>query len=57
MRVKQYSKIKNLFHLHSWAPAYVDADNQEVNPGCVIAFSEQTQHILCYPGVSLGCKR
>ena len=30
---KPYSKIANLFNFHSWAPVYVDADNEEVRPG------------------------
>jgi Tol biopolymer transport system component len=39
--MKPYSKIKNLFHLHSWAPAYVDANNQEVNPGVSLLFQNK----------------
>jgi hypothetical protein len=48
--VKPYSKIKNLFHLHSWAPAYVDANNQEVNPGVSLLF----QNKLSTSFVTLG---
>ena len=36
---KPYSKLGHLFNFHSWAPAYVDPDDQEIKPG-VSLFSQ-----------------
>lgn len=34
--VSQYSKFRNLFYFHSWAPAYIDINDQSVRPGASI---------------------
>jgi hypothetical protein len=39
--VKKYSRLANLFHLHSWAPAFVDAGNREINPGASLLFQNK----------------
>jgi hypothetical protein len=39
--IKRYSRIANLFHLHSWFPAYLDIDNIEVNPGASLLFQNK----------------
>jgi hypothetical protein len=39
--VKPYSRIASLFHLHSWFPAFLDIDNQELNPGVSIFFQNK----------------
>jgi hypothetical protein len=39
--VKPYSRIASLFNLHSWFPAFLDIDNQEVNPGLSIFFQNK----------------
>ncbi len=36
-----YSKAGNLFHLHSWLPANLDVDAQEVNPGVSLLFQNK----------------
>ncbi len=30
---KKYSKLTHLFNFHSWAPAYIDVNNNEIRPG------------------------
>lgn len=39
--VKPYSRFKNLFHLHSWAPVFVDADDQQILPGASLIFQNK----------------
>jgi hypothetical protein len=39
--IKPYRRIASLFHLHSWFPAFLDIDNQEVNPGVSIFFQNK----------------
>jgi hypothetical protein len=39
---EEYSKTKNLFNIHSWAPAYVDVQSYEFFPG----FSVMSQNVL-----------
>lgn len=34
--VEPYSKIANLFKFHSWAPIYINVDDQSFNPGAII---------------------
>jgi hypothetical protein len=36
---KKYNKLSHLFHFHSWAPLYINAQSQDVNLG-VSAFSQ-----------------
>lgn len=30
---EKYSKLRNLFNFHSWAPAYIDINSNEIRPG------------------------
>jgi hypothetical protein len=39
--VKPYSKVLNLFNIHSWMPFHFQTDNQEVGPG-ISLFSQNT---------------
>jgi len=48
--VEDYSKLRNLFYFHSWAPAYVDIDNQSARPG----FSIMSQNLLSTMFVTAG---
>ena len=48
--VENYSRLTNLFNLHSWAPVYVDANNQEVNLGASLLF----QNMLSTSFATLG---
>jgi len=50
MKAKPYYKLLHLFHFHSWAPAYIDAGNQNINPG--IQFL--SQNMLSTSTLSLG---
>lgn len=36
---KKYNKLSHLFHFHSWAPLYINAQSQDINMG-VSAFSQ-----------------
>lgn len=38
--IKSYYKFPNLFNLHSWSPAFIDAGNQEVRPGAALYFQD-----------------
>jgi hypothetical protein len=38
--IKPYYKFPNLFNLHSWSPAYIDAGNIEVRPGVALYFQD-----------------
>ncbi|MFP4288489.1 MAG: TolB family protein [Bacteroidales bacterium] len=38
---KRYSRLAHLFHLHSWIPASLDVDAQEVNPGVSLLFQNK----------------
>jgi hypothetical protein len=49
---KKYSKIKNLFKIHSWAPLSIDANNFEVNPGVSLL----SQNLLSSSFTTLGYK-
>ena len=39
--VKPYSRLRNLFHLHSWAPAYIDGTSQEAEIGASMLFQNK----------------
>jgi len=39
--VKPYSRLRNLFHLHSWAPAYIDGTSQEAAIGASMLFQNK----------------
>jgi hypothetical protein len=47
---KKYSKAANLFNLHSWAPAAIDANNYDIKPG----ISLLSQNVLSSAFASLG---
>jgi len=49
---EEYSKTKNLFNIHSWAPAYVDVQSYEFFPG----FSVMSQNVLGTSETILGYK-
>ncbi len=49
---KSYSKIKNIFNVHSWAPLSIDADNESINPGVSVL----SQNLLSTAFTSLGYK-
>jgi len=51
-KTKKYSKIKNLFHVHSWAPVCIDAENSSISPGVSIL----SQNILSTAFTSIGYK-
>ena len=36
-----YSRLANLFHLHSWAPAYIDGSSQEAGIGASMLFQNK----------------
>jgi hypothetical protein len=38
--IKPYYKFPNLFNLHSWSPAYIDAGNLDVKPGAALYFQD-----------------
>lgn len=48
--VKKYRRINNLFHVHSWSPVYLEADNQNIGPG----FSILSQNSLSTMVAELG---
>lgn len=48
--VSDYKKSSHLFNFHSWAPAYVDIDDQSVRPG----FSLMSQNLLSTLFVTTG---
>ena len=50
--IKKYSKLKNLFNIHSWAPLSIDANNLDVNPG----ISVLSQNMLSSSFTTLGYK-
>jgi len=50
--VKRYSRLANLFHLHSWFPAYLDIDNIEVNPGVSLLFQNKLSTSFAQLGYS-----
>ncbi|MFN2394882.1 MAG: hypothetical protein ABR597_04250 [Bacteroidales bacterium] len=37
----RYSRLANLFHLHSWAPAYIDGSSQEASIGASMLFQNK----------------
>jgi hypothetical protein len=47
---KKYSKLKNLFRFHSWAPLSIDANNFDINPGVSLL----SQNTLSSSFTSLG---
>ncbi|OIO99480.1 MAG: hypothetical protein AUJ97_08795 [Bacteroidetes bacterium CG2_30_32_10] len=49
---KKYSKTKNLFHFHSWAPLCINAENASISPGVSIL----SQNILSTAFTSIGYK-
>jgi hypothetical protein len=49
---EEYSKTKNLFNFHSWAPAYIDVQSYEFFPG----FSMMSQNVLGTSETILGYK-
>ncbi len=48
--IKPYRSIESLFHFHSWAPVYIDADNQEANAG----ISVMSQNMLSSSFLTAG---
>jgi len=48
--VKRYSKLLNLFNIHSWGPISIDADNTTVKPG----FEILSQNLLSTMVISAG---
>lgn len=50
--VKRYSRLANLFHMHSWFPAYLDIDNVEVNPGVSLLFQNKLSTSFAQLGYS-----
>jgi hypothetical protein len=48
--VKKYRRINNLFHVHSWSPVYLEANNQNFGPG----FSILSQNSLSTMVAELG---
>jgi hypothetical protein len=49
-QTKKYSKLKNLFNIHSWAPLSINANNLDVNPGVSIL----SQNLLSSSFTTLG---
>ncbi|MFN3554655.1 MAG: hypothetical protein ACK4VN_01690 [Bacteroidales bacterium] len=49
-QIEPYDKRRNLFHLHSWAPAYVDAFGQTADLGASVQF----QNMLSTSFATLG---
>lgn len=49
-KIENYSRIRNLFNLHSWAPLGIDASNYSVEPGVSI----MSQNILGTMFAGLG---
>lgn len=47
---KKYSRIGHLFNFHSWAPASIDVDNYDVNPG----ISLLSQNVLSTAFAGIG---
>ncbi len=47
---EKYSKFKNLFRFHSWAPLSIDANNYDINPGVSLL----SQNTLSSSFTSLG---
>ena len=39
--VKPYSRLANLFHLHSWGPFALNVDNMEASPGASLFFQNK----------------
>ncbi|MCD4725455.1 MAG: hypothetical protein K8R63_11500 [Bacteroidales bacterium] len=50
--VKKYSRIKNLFNVHSWAPLDINASNQDISPG----ISVMSQNLLSSSFLTAGYK-
>jgi hypothetical protein len=48
--VKKYSRIKNLFNVHSWAPLDINASNQDISPG----ISVMSQNLLSSSFLTAG---
>ncbi|MDD3742826.1 MAG: hypothetical protein PHX54_04290 [Lentimicrobiaceae bacterium] len=48
--IKRYRKGKHLFNFHSWAPLYIDADNERIHPGVSI----MSQNILSTMFITAG---
>ena len=57
---EEYSKAKNLFNFHSWAPAYIDVNSYDFLPGAslmsqnVLGTSETTLGYIWDPSESAG---
>ncbi len=49
-KTKKYSKLGNLFKIHSWTPASIDVDNYDIKPG----ISLLSQNILSSAFTTLG---
>ncbi len=39
--IKPYSRVKNLFYLHSWVPAHINVDLMEIEPGASLLFQNK----------------
>jgi dipeptidyl peptidase IV (DPP IV)-like protein len=48
--IKKYSRLKNLFNFHSWAPVYLNVDDEELKPG----FSIMSQNKLSTAFTTVG---
>lgn len=48
--VKKYSRLGHLFNFHSWAPLYIDVDNESFQPG----ISLMSQNILSSTFTTIG---
>ncbi len=48
--IKNYSKLANLFRLHSWAPLVVDAQRQELRTGASLLFHNNLSTSFLFAG-------
>lgn len=48
--ISPYNKAAHLFHFHSWAPAYIDVNDQSLRPG----FSLMSQNLLSTMFINAG---
>lgn len=40
-RIEKYDRFENLFHLHSWAPLYLQAEDEETGIGATLLFQNK----------------
>ncbi len=48
--IKRYSRLRNLFHLHSWVPASIDVDLLEAYPGFSLLFQNKLSTAFAQAG-------